>query len=170
MCNTFFRFTINPILKTLIVGLGSPYGNDQLGWLLIDEMHEMSSPSVTVFKSKSDGSDWFHEIKDNNQIIFIDALLSDDSIGRVTELTIEDLLEGSTKLSSSTHSISLSDSIVLAQTLGLLSVPARILAVSVGKEFSAEHDILKLIPRIARKIMDEIILKLEKEGIKEHLH
>ena len=153
MCNTFLRFTIKPILKTLVVGLGSPYGNDQLGWILVDELEKKSIPSLTIFKSKGDGSDWFHEISDYEQVVFVDALLSDDPAGSVIEITSDDLLDGSTKLSGSTHSISLSDSIVLAKTLGLLNVPTRILGASIGNDFSNEHNIHQIAESASQKIM-----------------
>lgn len=122
-------------MSTLLVGLGSPFENDQLGWLIIDELEKTKQLSeVSLFKSKSDGSDWYHHIKNHHQIIFIDAALTKEPGGAIIELTIDDLKNIPDKCKKSTHSISLADSISMAKNLNLLKIPVRIIAISTGNE------------------------------------
>ncbi len=120
--------------KTLIVGLGSPNGNDQLGWLIIDELKQKTTqPNLTFFKSKSNGSDWFHEINDHQQIIFIDAVLSEEPIGSLIEVSVGDLDQLSSN-SSSSHNISLADSLSLARSLDYLDAVVRIIGISIEQD------------------------------------
>ena len=146
-------------MSTLIVGLGSPNGLDQLGWLILDEIEKSKTrPEFTLFKSKSDGSDWFHEIKHHQQIIFIDAALSNESIGSIIEISVHEINDSPEKIKSSTHSIHLNDSILLAHNLNLLKVPVRILGVSIGHNNTFDQinlDTKGIIPELIQIITSE---------------
>ena len=143
-------------MKLLMIGLGSPNENDQIGWILIDELEKQQAiTDATFFKSKSDGSDWFHEIKNHQQIIFIDAVLSNEPIGSLVEININDLNKIPHGFKSSSHTISLSDSLELARNLNLLNVPVRIIGVSIGQEVNhknVSYKALKRIPELLKTI------------------
>ncbi len=148
------------IKKTLIVGFGSPNGSDQLGWLVIDELkkQQVTQSNLTLFKSKSNGSDWFHEINSHQRVIFIDAVLSKEAVGSIIEITVDNLNKLSLN-SSSTHSISLADSISLAKSLGFLKMPVRIIGIAVKQDNHFEK-IRKELKRIIPKLMEKLSLTL----------
>ncbi len=135
-------------MSTLLIGLGSPNGHDQLAWLIIDAL--TTQAGLSTFKSKSNGSDWFHEIGDHQQVIFIDAVLSDAPAGSIIEITSNSLNQLSSN-SSSTHSVSLADSISLAKSLDYLKVPIRIIGIAIDQDHHFEknkNELTKIITRL----------------------
>ncbi|HFE38860.1 MAG TPA: hydrogenase maturation protease [Gammaproteobacteria bacterium] len=129
-------------MKTLIVGFGSPFGDDQLGWQLIDDLASRHSAShLTFYKSKGNGCDWFHELANHQQLVILDAALSEKPAGNIIEMTVNDLKNIPSHFFCSTHSISLQDSLALATNIGVLNIPVRILAISIGnKEIAANSN------------------------------
>jgi len=126
-------------MKTLIVGLGSLNGNDKVGWTLIDilendNLNDALKSDFTFFKSKSDGSDWYHKIENHQQIIFVDALLSSQPAGSVVDVKIEDLNKNEFQFKGSSHCVSLKDSITMAKNLALLDIPVRIFGITVSED------------------------------------
>ena len=121
--------------KTLIVGFGSPFGNDQFGWLVIDEIEKRfpNSVSIVLYKSKGNGVDWLSEIKDADKLIIVDAVKSDKPVGYLHEFIFdEDINLEKSSLFTSSHSVSIVDSVELARTLGMFTQPIRFLGVEVG--------------------------------------
>ncbi len=153
---------MSKIKKTLIVGLGSPYGDDQLGWLIIDELTKLqTTPSgLTLFKSKNNGSDWFHEINNHQQVIFIDAVLSKEPIGTIIEITVDNLNKLASNRSS-THSVSLGDSISLAMSLDFLKVPVRIIGISIEQDnhfAKISDELIQIIPKLQQQLSSQVSL------------
>lgn len=123
-------------MNSLIVGLGSANGPDQLGWLLIDKLEKTSLNSTSTFiKSNGSGTDWFHELHNSQNVIFLDAAFSHETPGNLLTLSYDELKSFTNPLSSTTHSISLLDSIDLAKNIGVLNIPVHVIAISIGPEY-----------------------------------
>lgn len=144
-------------MKTLIVGIGSPFGDDQVGWLVIDKLEKefSGSDSISLFKSKGNGTDWFSEINDHQLLIFIDAVMSGKEIGEISEIDINDSTSIPAIPQNTTHSISLADSILMAKNIGMLDIPVRVFGVeakSGNSLVNISSNVKQSIPELVEKI------------------
>jgi len=113
-------------MSILIVGFGSPHGNDQLGWKvidsLVDKFEKLPQPdqSIKYFRSKGNGIDWYIELENVNRVILIDAVISDEIPGGLIHQPFDNIIEPlhlTTTLPPSSHGIEISQSVELARTL-----------------------------------------------------
>lgn len=121
-------------MKQLLIGIGSPYGDDQLGWMIIDELSQQTQlcEHLTLYKSKGSGTDWYTLLPGHERLVFFDALISLKPPGSIINIKSNELDQAFAQRRHSTHGISLSESISLADTLGLLTIPVQVFGVSVG--------------------------------------
>ncbi len=97
-------FTMKDPLNTqrLVAGLGSPHGDDQLGWLVIDELLRSRIPGVAVRKLATP-----HELLDHLQdvaeLIVCDAAAG-GTVGQISRYIWPDLPEALGPRTSSHHS------------------------------------------------------------------
>jgi len=122
------------MIATTIIGIGSPYGDDQVGWLAIDHLQQQwaDQPELTFMKSNS--LDWLTEINQAEQVFFIDAVVSDQPPGKIHAFPIKHALPGHLKLNTSSHGISLWESIQLAQNLSDFDLPIYFFGIEIQPE------------------------------------
>ncbi|NOZ55111.1 MAG: hydrogenase maturation protease [Gammaproteobacteria bacterium] len=108
--------------KTLIVGLGSPYGDDQVGWMACErlKMEIGHLPAMKFVICDRSGIEWMTKLSSAGQVIFIDAMRSGKKPGTVRkiDLSTAEWSEYPARLSS--HGINIKDAIDVAQSLGEL--------------------------------------------------
>lgn len=122
-------------MKILCVGIGSPHGDDQIGWRVIEwlSMRCKESDCLTFFQSSGSGTDWFNLIPGHNVVLFIDAINVDNiekDFYQFDESTLHDLC---TIPTPSSHAISLATSIKLAKQLNLLPANWKIYAIPISQ-------------------------------------
>ncbi len=112
-----------------IVGIGSPHGNDSIGWLLIERLRrrigleaEMQAATPAELTELACGCD---------RLIVVDAARVDLPAGRVLRLAWPDP-RIFTSVSRSTHSLGVADALRLAEVLGRLPPRVILLCVSAG--------------------------------------
>lgn len=127
------RTRIDPSTRTLVVGLGSPHGDDQAGWLVVSELaHRLCDKSASLLcrlaKSPCDMLDWFD---DATRVIVLDACESAAQLGelRCWHWPAEDIVR---TRSSSSHQLGLCEVLELATTLGRLPVQVEIRTIGSG--------------------------------------
>ncbi len=121
--------------KTAVIGIGSYQGEDQLGWLVIDELEKKYSnnPSLTLFKSKGNGLDWSDAVSGACEVFFIDAVISDEEFGFIHFFEINSEFDREKNiLGQSSHSVNLVDSIMVAHNIGLLKLPVSFIGAEIG--------------------------------------
>ncbi|MGW8248836.1 MAG: hydrogenase maturation protease [Acidiferrobacterales bacterium] len=103
-----------------IIGIGSPFGDDQLGWVVADRLK--TSPIYLSEKDKIDilvldrpGAALISQWKDVDAVILIDAVRSGAAPGTLHMLTADDIA-GNTQLTSS-HGFGVASTLALARTL-----------------------------------------------------
>jgi hydrogenase maturation protease len=103
---------------TLIAGLGSPHGDDQLGWVAIDRLRPLLPAGVTTRKVH-DGIELLACLEGQEAVIVIDAVTPAGQPG-----TIRSFQWPCPELAScvplSTHGLGLVEAFHLAETLGRL--------------------------------------------------
>jgi hydrogenase maturation protease len=109
-------------LSTLIVGLGSPYGDDQIGWvackqLKIDIGH---LPSVEFVICDRSGLEWLTKMSHAGQVLFIDAMRSGEKPGTVRKIDLNTAQRDEYPVKLSSHGINIMEAIDVAKSLGEL--------------------------------------------------
>ena len=108
-------------MNTLFIGFGSYHGDDQAGWLVIDELSaRIDNENAKFFKSKGNGLDWLNEVTPDVRVIFIDGIKSDHSVGQIIEYN-SDELDIVKDQGTSSHMFPIDESIKIATGLGLLN-------------------------------------------------
>ncbi len=113
-------------MSTLIVGFGSPFGDDRFGWLVIEQLQQTLAGQQTVKAICCDhsGIDWIHQYQPTEQLIFIDAVKSGAAAGTLHHLTLTPSALETLPTSHSSHGIGLREGVTLAATL--VELPAEI--------------------------------------------
>jgi len=102
--------------STLIVGFGSPYGDDQFGWLVIEQLNIAlkGRDAIRTICCDHSGIDWIHQYQAVDRLIFVDAVKSDSPPGTLHQLTIKTDELDSLPTTYSSHGIGLREGLALA--------------------------------------------------------
>jgi len=155
-----------------IVGIGSPHGDDAIGWQVVAEL-ERALPARTGFEyHRVDGGQRLLDLLDGaGSLILIDALAGDDVPGTMLrfvwpEECVESLRPGST------HDLGPAAALKLAECLG--TAPAMILVYGIaaagfhpGESLSPE--LVRAIPEIVNKLrfdLESLIAGMEQSCTK----
>ncbi|MGD8784887.1 MAG: hydrogenase maturation protease [Thioalkalispiraceae bacterium] len=105
-----------------VIGIGSPFGQDQLGWLVIERLNstlpETKAQQVQLRASDRPGIQLLQELKDCAAAILIDAIDDKARAGQVVQLDKTALIAQGNTLSS--HAMGVSETLSLGQALGEL--------------------------------------------------
>lgn len=111
--------------KIRILGIGSPSGGDQAGWLTIDALRASGVGDIDeVFIDKLDrpGANLISLLEHASRVILIDAMQSNGPIGRIQRFDQKDWPDYNQGLSS--HGFGVLAALSLARELGCM--PARL--------------------------------------------
>jgi hydrogenase maturation protease len=131
-----------------ILGIGSPFGADRLGWHAVELLQRLRSPDWELIKLDRPGSDLIRYIEHQQDVVILDAVQAGQTPGRAMRLEMEDLRLAACRTSS--HGLGVADALEMAAQLGLL--PQRLLLI--GLEAGAdpnrlpslfEHELLSLL-------------------------
>lgn len=157
-------------LRTLIVGLGSPHGDDQVGWYVADALrpHVADFPQVEVRKAlvPLDLLDWLEGVR---VLHVCDACCGDSPAGTLHRLRLrsDDRNSGDTQKPAAlirlrcggTHDFGLPDVLDLAARLHRLPGAVFVHAVS-GCRFTPGADMIEevadAVPRLVMSILEEL--------------
>ncbi|MGV6815900.1 MAG: hydrogenase maturation protease [Thiotrichales bacterium] len=113
-----------------IIGIGSPYGDDRLGWLTVDEIERESGQALRCIKLDRPGPMLLRHFAGLDDVVLIDAI-NDDGNCPVKQLQIDELPLAEVR--NSTHSFELSQTLALGQSLGLLPERLRLFGVPMSR-------------------------------------
>jgi hydrogenase maturation protease len=147
--------------RVRVIGVGSPFGDDQVGWRVVNEItssfvNELP-PDVSLFVCDRPGSKLITHLEGAEVVVLVDAVKSNDSPGTVHRLEDTALFEQGSLASS--HGLGVASALDLAKALGVC--PANIVVygveiddVALGTEMSAA--VLAAVPVVARRIVTEL--------------
>jgi hydrogenase maturation protease len=144
--------------RTLIVGLGSPHGDDQLGWRVAERLAlDLAASEIDVRTVRSAGEllDWVDGVE---RLIVCDACQSQGLPGAV-RCCVWPAAELSTVRSSGSHDLELASALALADELGRLPGEVMLIAVEerqhvAGSDMSPE--VAAAVPRVVELILREL--------------
>ncbi len=100
----------------LIVGFGSPFGDDRFGWLVIEQLQKALDGQEAIKATCCDrsGIDWIHQYQSAEQLVFIDAVKSDAAPGTLHHLTLTPTAFDTLPSSYSSHGLGLREGLAIA--------------------------------------------------------
>ena len=106
-----------------VIGIGSPFGQDQLGWQVIDQLRhnladQIHGRQIKFIQSDRPGLRLLDLVKDTDMAILIDAIDNKECAGEILKLDRTELLNTDQTLSS--HAIGVSEALSLGAVLGEL--------------------------------------------------
>jgi hydrogenase maturation protease len=124
---------------TRIIGVGSPFGMDQVGWLAIDHLQSCQFDNCELIKLDRPGSGLLSYLQDVDQVVVIDALISNGQAGDV-KLLKQDELAQSQELTSC-HGFGVAEALALADQLGELPQRISLLGIHTGDDPSRQPEL-----------------------------
>jgi hydrogenase maturation protease len=144
-------------LWTTVVGVGSPFGDDQVGWRLVELLQRKPHLSARL-KTIPEATQLIDELDGCRRLIVVDACHSGGAAGAVTRLRWPDPRIAE-RHSQSTHGIGVCDALRLAERLGRLPFMVDIFGIEVGdcqpgREIS--HEVLQALAKLETEILAEL--------------
>lgn len=155
------------ITNQLVIGIGSPFGDDQAGWKVIEYLEEGVLPgSLNILKLDRPGPELINHLKGFDRVTLIDALLDQKAdAGKTLELSLEHLEQ---LTAASTHGFGLAQTLALAKALGQLPEDLRIFAIT-GTRFQPNDCLNPTVKtaaqELAQRLVDEHQTAIGKGGV-----
>jgi hydrogenase maturation protease len=147
--------------RARILGIGSPSGDDQAGWLTIDALLASGvqvSGEIVIEKLDRPGAKLIPLLDGTAWVILIDAMQSNSPIGRIRHFGVADWPAYSQGLSS--HGFGVLDALSLARELGGLPSRLDLYGIEIGPVSPGEHvrsEIQAAAQQLAYRIAGELI-------------
>ncbi|MBL3590043.1 MAG: hydrogenase maturation protease [gamma proteobacterium endosymbiont of Lamellibrachia anaximandri] len=137
-----------------VIGIGSSFGADQLGWLAIEALQEVALPDLELIRLDRPGSGLLRYFEDVERVLLIDAVATDSEPGEVKLLNPADLSQASCLTSS--HGFGVAEALALAKTLETLPAELWVAGIAAGNDHSSVPDLNKqqLLDLLARLTKD----------------
>lgn len=141
----------------VVIGIGSPYGNDSLGREIIrrlqqDQNLEMN-PAIKLLYLDRPGTRLLDYIQPNNRVILIDAMSLSQEPGSLIKLELDDIKTQTKQMS--THNIGLADALELGRVLQQLPLQVLLLGLETGGRLDRQFSQLEL-DRLVNAVRSEI--------------
>ena len=101
-----------------VIGLGSPFGDDRVGWRVIRLLNGRLPGTVDLVALDRPGSTLINWMQGVEHLVLIDAVRSGATPGELIRLDPAELVSGGARLSS--HDLALAETLQLAAALGSL--------------------------------------------------
>ena len=116
------------MIRTKVIGIGSPFGSDQAGWKAIEYLEQAPhSDDLQLITLDRPGAALVDHFRDTPQVILIDAIKGQAEIGSISEIDLANI--DSNDLSLSTHGFGVIEAIQLATALDCLPSKLSILGI-----------------------------------------
>ena len=148
--------TINSAVNTIIIGIGSPYGADQLGWQVVDQLKSqqavLSKRNIRLETCDRPGTLLLDYMKGVQKAILIDAI-EGGMPGNLRTVDKQELLNQATPHSS--HQLGVAEAILLGEKLHLLPQAMVLLGVETGDAAEHYQVSIEVINSIANSVIEE---------------
>ena len=118
-----------------IIGVGSPFGADRLGWLAIDHLEKCLLPDCELVRLDRPGPGLLEYFKGAEQVVLIDAVLSRAEAGEAVTVSVDELADCGCLTSS--HGFGVAEAVVLAGQLGALPSRLHLIGIHAGSDPSS---------------------------------
>jgi hydrogenase maturation protease len=127
--------------RTHIIGIGSPSGDDQAGWLVIDALADALDnklpPDVELTKLDRPGSTLIPLFEKADRVILIDAMQADSSPGEIRHFSNDEWASYRAGLSS--HGLGVFEALMLARELACLPETLELYGIEIGSALPGDQ-------------------------------
>jgi hydrogenase maturation protease len=158
MRHPLFAFDPAPVT---IIGLGSPWGDDRVGWCVADALSERLGPArARILKLDRPGTGLLDRIAGRHRVLLVDAAVTGAAPGSLHVLPLTELASGSSTASS--HGFGLADALRLGRNLGMLPPELDIYIVSIDSAQTQQsgRDLTPAVAAAVGPLRDAICLRL----------
>lgn len=116
-----------------ILGIGSPAGDDQAGWLTVDALLAgglRAGDELAILKLDRPGPSLVNHLQNTDRVILVDAMQTGGRPGRILRFDEENWPSYSQGLSS--HGFGVVDALLLARALGVLPPQLDVYGIEIG--------------------------------------
>jgi hydrogenase maturation protease len=146
--------------KTLVLGIGSPFADDQFGWFVADKVEQLTSDRSDIVVDSADrpGMNLLSYLNEGySKIFLIDAVYAKQKPGTFYHLNADKIIGFDGFLSS--HSIGVSPSLALAQALKIDISNVEFIGVEMER-MNEKDSVLSVVVRNAIPVAAKKIMKL----------
>lgn len=139
----------------LIIGIGSPFGDDRAGWTVIDCLRAASPPdTLKLLSLDRPGPELIELMQSQGRVTLIDALLTEDHPpGQCITFTPAQLAQAN---STSSHGFGLAQTLSLARALHQLPKDLQLLAITI-KETSPDTAMSPEVASAAKALARQLL-------------
>ncbi len=117
-------------MKTLVLGVGSPFGADRLGWLAIDALRSRLDGAFDLEACDRPGARLLALMRGRERVVIIDAVMGDIGAGSLHCLRPEQL---SSSTAPAVHGFGVAEAVALAGVLGELPPELTLIGIGAGR-------------------------------------
>jgi hydrogenase maturation protease len=144
--------------ETLIVGVGSPHGDDRVGWSVTQQLAPRVASLATV-RVVADPSEILHWLEGVRTLHICDACQLSGAAGRIHRWQWPDLPAEVGQAPWSSHGMTLPQTLALAESLGVLPEAVTIWGIEIAEARPAESlsaELQQVAAAVAEQIAGEI--------------
>ena len=116
--------------RAKVIGIGSPFGADRIGWRLVEALRTGDFPHVVFEQLDRPGAALLDHLDGVAHGVLIDAMQGGGAVGEVRALCLDEVIAQNRLLSS--HGFGVGQCLALGQALGRLPPRLTIFGVEVG--------------------------------------
>ena len=148
-----------------VIGIGSPAGDDQAGWLVVDalrrtKLFERLPCAAQLLTLDRPGAQLIHEFEDAEIVVLVDAMCSGALPGSIHRIDRAECVEHGRLLSG--HGLGIASALQLAEALGLLPATLWVYGIemqSAAADRGPSRRVIVAAHQLARLITDELLQK-----------
>ena len=147
--------------KTLIIGIGNPYRNDDaVGVIVARRLKQKLGDRIAVLEQIGEGAALIEAWHSAEAVIIIDAVVSGAGSGTVHRFDVHAQTLPKGFLCYSTHAFGLAEAIEVARTLNQL--PPRLVVYGIeGKVFTAGTELSREVERAAGEVLNRVLAEMK---------
>ena len=140
-----------------VIGIGSPHGDDQIGWAAIDHLRDLNTAKLLTI---SDPIDMLNHLSGVKRLLLIDGCRSRQPVGSVVRVAWSDADERNRPQWQSSHRISVVETLRLAKVLNRLPTEVIIYGIEIA-ECEPQSDMCEIVksalPSLVATIRDDLL-------------
>jgi len=143
---------------TRIIGVGSPFGDDRVGWRVIELLRNYKADGVQLVQLDRPGAALVLWLDGVEHVVIVDAMHSDAAIGTIRHVDPQEL--SACAAGASTHSHGVAEALQLARAIDALPKRLQIIAITANNPVLSEElsaDVERAAQSVATHLLADCI-------------
>jgi hydrogenase maturation protease len=153
------------VARVQVIGVGSPYGDDRLGWATAEMVQRALDPeAVKVSICDRPGALLLSEWQEGQRLVLVDAMRSGAQPGSLHRIAACDIGEATSAASS--HGFGVAEALALARVLGRDLSQATVFGVEMSPQQADDvlsDPVRRALPALVEQIAAEVLYHVTRE-------